>query len=185
MKKKSMEEQVFEWLLDEAREYGLIEWWIPQPKKFVLTEKKIIDLQYLECIAGSTKPRDYVLLRKWTYTPDQFITLSKESIFTRYFGLHSDNWSDLCCYTDTKGTNESNDQAAIFRLKQLMMWHVHGIYVNKIRTKYFCEQTWTPQKYLELDKQTQNKMWIKKASRRSIEDFIRNNTYYAKSNGTT
>lgn len=164
----SKEEEYFSWYLDELIKEGLIKSWC-RPDTITLAQNVKAWSQ-----KGKAKPKQLVLLRDQTYTPDFKVWWTSKAvemgIVTELVTGDSDHYPEsystpfmansedkqLVSYLEVKGGFTEHDESRIYSILSKWTYQAHGIYVqrvvistapNSIFAKTFC-----PVRFLLTDK---------------------------------
>lgn len=178
----SMEEDYFQWYLDELIDAGYVRSFKYQPKPFRLF--KGASVQWLEVLKTKTKERTQPLLSEHVYQADFILYWNDSAEMLFYGGFESvlntslkkfpfiaNHDENLGYYTvlDVKGTFNQNDAWRRFSIDQKWVFLTYNIYVQKIitvpsGTKKFTPantlftKTFMPKRYKRTDEDKQDRV---------------------------
>jgi len=146
------EEAFWHWCL-EAKEIGIIDEFEYQPKSIEI----IPDIRYADKKQLKTKVKiiERPLCQSLSYTPDFYIVgwmsrfhRPKNHMLPRT-GMHPSLYNSLASryYIDVKGNYKDGNKASKFNLIQKVLYHVKGIYVNRVIPSEFFKIAWVPDYY--------------------------------------
>lgn len=203
---KSFIELYFSYYLNELKEAGFIEEWWYETDTFELSDpvKKsyLKKLKNKEVIAeenwlqSSSITADFKI--KWMYTAiNIFVLLPKfavTSVRAIPFRQSQIDYEDtvlpyLFSWVETKGNIESSTSSSIsFPYKQKWCYQKYGVYIQKIKPLQLFQDTFTPNKVLELEKYVRDcKFGTKGSSKlhytpRTLEEYLKYRGYENKNN---
>lgn len=137
----SNEEKYFFWYLEELLKNGYVESYEFQPDPAEIIPKKTY--QVIKHLKTKDKIVEKTIFQSLDYQPDYilqwsskgegifFTTKDGEDPFAFPFYVAKDKMRSII---DVKGTFNQNNMHRIFSIQQRMIYHLHGIYVQKIIT---------------------------------------------------
>ena len=155
LKMDSQEEIDFQNWIEEALQAGYLSNVAYHPVPFLITPKQTFTEE--KQLKTKTKIVERTLLQPHTYQPDFIIDVTQK--FLQAFPNHGlkqkaltyvtaekqvINITNLSYFIDVKGTFNQNDALRRFSIDQKLVYHLHGIFVNKVIPADFFRLTWVP-----------------------------------------
>ena len=182
----SNEEKYFSWYLDELLIAGYVKRWKYQPKPFVFTDpvrynypkvlKTKVNIESREFLKGYSYTADFLIVWNTDISNDFYQIINQElnldiklgtKPFVAWIAPVSRN---VISVIDVKGTYSQNDAYSRFSKDQKLVWHFHGVYVQKIipvpyvnkkgkvvQPSALFHATFTPEKFLFTEKKGDRK----------------------------
>jgi hypothetical protein len=154
---KNSEELYFSYMLDELQALGYVESYTYEEVKFELTPE--YTFPYVKTTKLKTKikveNKIKVIHKPMTYCPDFIINFEPKGALLAgaldKFKPFITSKGTLTNFTDVKGkfAGKTNSTKYTFPLKAKFMYFVHKIFIQKIVTEDFFEQTFTPKKVID------------------------------------
>lgn len=203
---RSFIELYFSYYLNELKEAGFIEEWWYEVDTFKLSES--VKSPYLKQLKNKEVVEEEHWLQEATITAD--FKIKWKHVATNLFVLwprfavksvkvipfrqskidyEDDVWPFLFSWIETKGNSESSTSSSIsFPYKQKWCYQKHGVYIQKIKPLQLFQDTFTPNKVLELEKYVRDcKFGTKGSSKlhynpRTLEEYLKYRGYENKNN---
>ncbi|MFA7142572.1 MAG: hypothetical protein WC175_01125 [Candidatus Dojkabacteria bacterium] len=180
----SYEEEVYEWL-QEASSIGLIKDVSYKPCTYSLYEK--VEYEHLKIMKKKEDRIEHrVMLKPMTYTPDFSFFIRKDFLCSlkhlllsskgKHSSMLNDEWIKIIIDVKSFSGNRfnNNSSAVSFPIKQKVLFHNKGIFVNKLIPDTLFKATWGPDSVInKLNGKRRNSRRIKKMI--SFADFKQNN----------
>ena len=203
-RKISAEEAGFALFLQELKDEGVIIDYKHHPKTFELIPS--VKCYYHDESARKNKVKEKHLLYNDTYTPDYYIEWNQiylDKIYTflsfnqdrtkpyhvnpsliffianEYERSYENPITKHETWIDVKGTfvGRNNLSGSTFPIKQKMLLHIHGIYVQKIEIPTFFITSFTPKDYhIPISRKTGQSKW-KRISVKTFMDLLNQNLF--------
>lgn len=180
----SYEEEVYEWL-QEASSIGVIKDVSCHPCTYSLYEK--VEYKHLKVMKRKEDRIEYrLMLEPMTYTPDFSFFIRRDFLHSLKHlllsskGIHSsmlnDDWIEIIIDVKSLSGNKynNNSSAISFPIKQKVLFHNKGVFVNKLIPDTLFKTTWAPDSVInKLNGKRRNSKRVKKMI--SFTDFKQNN----------
>lgn len=143
LKMDSQEEIDFQNWIEEALQAGYLSNVIYHPEPYLITPKQT----FVEKKVLKTKIKivERTLLQPHKYQPDFIIVVTNKFLETfPNNGLLPIKTDPNAFVIDVKGTFNQNDALRRFGIDQKLVYHLHGIFVNKVVPADFFKVTWVP-----------------------------------------
>ena len=205
-RKISKEEEAFGWYLEELQKEGIILRYEHHPKTFELIpavkcyyydesarKNKFKEKHWLY---NDTYTPDYLIVWNQDYLNKAYCFIATNKlcllmaeyyinpslmffIANEYESSYENDTTEHRTWIDVKGTfaGKNNLSASTFPIKQKMMMHLHGIYVQKIVIPEFFKTTFTPEKYRIPIRRSTGQEHFKRISVRLFKDLLDQNLF--------
>ena len=156
----SKDELNFYYWCEEALKIGLINSFQYKPDTIEIIGKKNYKKPFVYKMSGKIQIREYHLLDAVSYSPDfkvvfnkKILDIMKENKLNLFLidGIHffmKDDLDEFEILLDVKssvGNKFGNNSSAVtFPIKQKVLYHYYGIYINKVICKTFFKKTFCP-----------------------------------------
>jgi len=155
LKMDSQEEIDFQCWIEEALQAGYLSNVIYHPVPFLITPKQTYTEEKI--LKTKTKVVGRTLLQPHQYTPDFILDVTEK--FLQAFPNHGlrqknlvymnanheiINITNFTYFIDVKGAYSLNDALRRFSVDQKLVYHLHGIFINKVIPAEFFKITWVP-----------------------------------------
>lgn len=166
---QSNEEWYFSWWLDDLKKYGVINNYLYESNKFILSENKKYPI--LRQLKTKTRTDYLTLLQEHVYTPDFLVEWNDEykNIFFRiisdetctvkapFFAITGKKNNKSYTFFEVKPSFDQNNMTRLFRISQKWLYDKYGLYVELVIIPNLFSKTFTPSRYLFTDKSRQKR----------------------------